>query len=230
MSSSESDVNLRLLSESVDSSIFSDDLYGKAENPKNEMSQEKCEQQTELKSQRYLDFEDEKSLKSDLVVPDSMQKFIYNKLSKILDNQVEYVVEKKSKKRKKNEQEDEESIDNVRLLSDSEVPVKFYDPPELPPGNRKKVAIKRRTTEPETDEAEKIQSAAIDGKLIATEVKSWSNKVKSPTTDYKIIKGVGYIRDVPNEFTKARNKNSWSENKIKNAKYFNKSLESSIES
>lgn len=153
---------------------------------------------------------------------------IYNKLSEIIDDQVEFVVEKSKMRRKNNNKvEEDPAVDCMRLLRESDEPVKFLDAPDEPE-NRKKVAIKRRITEPEVDEAAKIQASAVDEKLIESEVKNWTSKVK-PTTDYKVIKGVGYIRDIPNEFTKLRNKNSWSENKIKNANYFNKSLESLIE-
>lgn len=220
MSSSESeDENLKFISESVDASIFSDNLYGKDENVK----KENCEK-IELKSQRYLDVDEEKALKSDLNVSEQMQQFIYKKLSKIIDDQVEFV-DKKCKKRK-SKAADEEIVDNLRLLSDSEETVKFFTEPELSE-KRQKVSIKRRKAADETEvsEDDKIKSSAVDTRSIESEVKTWSDKVKHPPIDYKLIKGIAYIRETPNEFTKVRNKNSWSENKIKNAKYFNKSLE-----
>lgn len=225
MSSSESeDEKLRLLSESVDTSIFSDNLYDE----KNEMenSNEKCET-IELKSQRYLGIEEEKLLKSDLVVSDNMQKFIYNKLATILDNQVEFVDKNDKKRRKK---VDDEMFDSLRLLSDSEETVKFYNAPDFIE-NRRKVPIKRRkVAEDQVEEVEEVHasSAAVDSNFIESEVKLWTSKVRHQPVEYKMIKGVAYIREDQNEFTKIRNKNSWSEKKIKTAKYFNKSLGSLI--
>lgn len=220
MSSSESeDENLKLFAESVDTSVFNNKLYdnNKNENSSNEDQNEEVKE--EQKSQRYLDLDEEKVLKSDLNISQHMQEFIYKKLSKIIEDKVEFV-EKSKKKRLK----DEVEVNNLKLLSDSEETVKFYSTPDFIE-NRKKVEIKRRKIDAEIDDDEKVQKSAIDVEHLKNEIKNCTEKSRHKPYEYKNIKGIGYLREEPNEYTKIRNKNSWSESKIKTTKYFNKSLE-----
>lgn len=214
MSSSESeDENLRKFAEAVDVTVFSDNLYNKAVAVKEEPK-------VQLKSQRVLD-ETENIFQSEINVSSTMQQFIGNKLSKIIDSKIEFVqMNGKSLKA-----EDDEEVDNLRLFSDTKETVKYIDGPDFVE-NRKKVAIKRRKVDKnvEPTEDEKIQRAAIDETGIKDEIKAWTKKPKRQPFEYKNVKGTAYLREPTNEFTKARNKNGWGESKIKTAKFHNPPL------
>lgn len=208
MSSSESeDENLKKFAASVDVSVFSDGLYNKEKLVKEEPK-------VELKSQRDLVVE-ENIFQSEINVSKTMQEFIGKKLSKLIDDQVEFVEVKRAKKT-------EDPVDNLRLLRGTKEVVKFIDEPGFV-DDREKVPIKRRKVDGETElkESLKIQAAAIESTQIEAEVKSWTKKSRHQPIEYKNIKGTGYLREPTNEFTKARNKNGWGEAKIKNAKYHN---------
>lgn len=209
MSSSESeDENLKKFAESMDTTVFSNKLYNA-----DEKEEAVKEPKVELKSQRFLD-EDENIFHSEINVSAHMQGFIGKKLSALIEGQVEFV-EVKDRKQKHRD----EKVDRVRLLSDSTEVVKFVDAP-LYVETRTKVPIKRRNAdnEPELDESVKVEKSAIDSGAVAEEVKTWNKKVKHDSFEYKESKGVGYLKDTANEFTKQRNKNMWNESKIKGAK------------
>lgn len=220
MSSSESeDENLKKFAESMDITIFSSKLYNIDEKQKTaEVPKE------ELKSQRFIE-EDENIFHSEINVSAHMQTFIGKKLSALIEGQVEFV-EVKDKKAKGSDKK----IDRVRLLSDSTETVKFIDAP-LYVENRTKVAIKRRNAdkELEPDEVEKVKQSAVDPEAVAEEVRTWNKKAKHEPFEYKTSKGIGYLKDPANEFTSQRNKNMWSESKIKTAKKHSKPLPDLIE-
>jgi hypothetical protein len=216
MSSSESeDENLKKFAESVDVTVFSDGLYNKE---KAEVKETKIE----MKSQRVL-AEEETIFQSEINVSKTMQEFIGKKLSKLIDEQVEFVevTEKKKKER--------DPVDNMRLLSGTKETVKYIDEPSFI-DTREKVPIKRRKIEGETEvkESAKIEKASIDPAAIESEVKSWDKKQRHPPTEYKNLKNIGYLREPTNEFTKARNKNGWGESKIKTGKFHNPPISESI--
>lgn len=215
MSSSESeDENLKKFTESMDTTVFSNKLYNAEEKQKAAE-----EPKAELKSQRFLE-EDENIFHSEINVSAHMQSFIGKKLSALIEGQVEFV-EVKDKKAKSSDKK----VDRVRLLSDSTEIVKFIDAP-LYVETRTKVPIKRRNAdkEPDLDESEKVEQSAVNPEAVAEEVKTWNKKAKHEPLEYKTSKGIGYLKDPPNEFTAQRNKNMWSESKIKTAKKHSKPL------
>lgn len=215
MSSSESeDENLKKFAESMDTTVFNNTLYNADEKQKAAE-----EPKTELKSQRFLE-EDENIFHSEINVSAHMQSFIGKKLSALIEGQVEFV-EVKDKKAKGSDKK----VDRVRLLSDSNETVKFIDAP-LYVETRTKVPIKRRKAEkePELDESEKVEQSAVNPEAVAEEVKKWNKKARHEPLEYKTSKGIGYLKDSPNEFTAQRNKNMWSESKIKTAKKHTKPL------
>lgn len=223
MSSSESeDENLKKFAASMDTTVFSDKLYKKAEGAEEEEEKPKVE----LKSQRFLD-EDENIFQSEINVSSTMQKFIGNKLSKLIEDQIEFVeVEKKRKKKKSDEESAEGSI---KLLKGTSKVIKYID--EQPfVENREKVPIKRRklADDPDLDEATKIKTSSVTITDVDDDVKRWSNKSKHQPIEYKNLKGTGYLREPQNEFTKIRNKNNWSEAKITTGKYHNRPICDSI--
>lgn len=210
MSSSESeDENLKKFAASLDTTVFSNNLYNGNAEKVNEKPK------IELKSQRVLD-DEENIMQSEINVSSTMQQFIGKKLSKLIDEQVEFV-------EVQSVDSDDQVIDNVRLLSGTKKVVKYIDEPTYVE-NREKVPIKRRkvdSNESEIKDSAKIEQAAIEPEAIQEEVKLWNKKPKHQPIEYKNLKGIGYIREPQNEFTKARNKNNWTESKIKTAKFHN---------
>lgn len=214
MSSSESeDEDLKKFAASVDTTVFSDKLY------KSTTEKDEPAPVVELKSQRFLEAE-ENVFQSEINVSNTMQLFIGNKLSKLIEDQVEFVETKVD-----TAADEDQVVDNVRLLSGVEEVVKYLSEPSFIE-NRQKPKIKRRNVdqEPETFDSKKVHQAAVSVNAIKEEAKHWSKKPKHQPFEYKNIKGVAYIREPSNEFTKARNKNNWSEAKIKNAKFHNPPL------
>lgn len=172
-----------------------------------------------LKSERYVEYDE---IESDSNVPESMQDFIYKKLSKVIDESIEFVEisTKMNKKRKSTRDE----FGCVRLLKDTGPITKIgFEPTE--PVNRKRCEIKRRIIEPDGyDEEKKLKMASIDGESILqpTETKSWKSKVKpNKVFNYREKKSVLYEVEARNEFTDLRKKNNWSEKKIANSPWKN---------
>lgn len=217
MSSSESeDENLKKFAASVDTTVFSDKLYNK-----NLEEKEDEKPKVELKSQRTLDV-DENIFQSEINVSSTMQSFIGKKLSKLIENQIEFVEVNGSK-------QEDPAIDNVRLLRGTRDVVKFVNEPEYVE-DRRKVAIKRRNADGEAEQSQpdKLRLAATKYDLIQDEVKLWNKKPKQELYEYKNIKGISYIREPQNEFTKARKKNNWNESKIKSSKFHNPPMSEAI--
>lgn len=209
MSSSESeDENLKRFAESVDTTIFSNNLY-------NEEKTKEKPNVAALKSQRNLEAE-ENVFQSEVNVSETMKKFIGNKLSKLIEDQVEFV-ELSGK-----EEIEDQKVDALRLLRGSKEVVKLLGNSDFVE-TRSKVPIKRRNIDSEVGPgySEKIQRSAINSAAIMEETKAWTNKPKHRTFEYKNKKGIGYLKEPQNEFTQTRNKNNWSESKIKSAKLHN---------
>lgn len=212
MSSSESeDENLKNFAASVDTYVFSDNLYNKDES-------KKAEPKVELKSQRLLET-DENVFQSELNVSSTMQQFIGKKLSKLIEDQIEFV-ETNGKPETRMEEEDLE-VNNVRLFSGSKEVVKHIEDLGFIE-NRRKVTIKRRKVDSE-DEPD-LKRAVVNPDDIKEEVKTWAKKSKHHPYEYKTKKGVHHLKEPANEFTSARNKNKWSESKIKTSKLHNPPL------
>jgi len=199
----------------VDTSVFSDKLYNNSTTEKDEPTKVK------IKSQRSLDIE-ENIFQSEIQTSNTMQQFIGKKLSKLIEDQIEFV---EINGRMSEANGDDQKVDNVRLLSDTEEVVKYINEPNFTE-TRQKPTIKRRNVdrEPDNVESKKLHQIAVDTESINDEVKHWNKKPKHQPFEYKNIKGVGYVREPTNEFTKARNKNNWSEAKIKSAKFHNPPL------
>lgn len=169
-----------------------------------------------LKSQRYIEHDE---IESDLNVPKSMQDFVYKKMSKKIEESIEFVEvsTKKSKKRK----DEQDQISGVRLLSDTD-PITAIDfVPKLSDVSieSKKLEVKRRIIEPdEYNDEEKFKMASIDGESILqqTETKNWKQKEVKPNKlfKYREKNAVLYAIDPENEFSALRKKNNWCESRI----------------
>lgn len=163
------------------------------------------------KSQRYLETDEQEP---DLKVSKSMQDFVYKKMSKTIENSVEFV-DVPIKKPKKRE---EKCV--VRLLKDTDPITNYkFDVIQSVKINQKKPVIKARVIEDSNlADTEKIQMTCVTANdiLSGNEVRSW--KEKKPKSHkifkYKEKNNVLYLIESENEFTKLRKKNNWSENKI----------------
>lgn len=169
-----------------------------------------------LKSQRYIEHDE---IESDLNVPKSMQDFIYKKMSKKINNSIEFVEVSSKKSKKKKATQDE--LGCVRLLSDTDPITSIDFVPEVidPPMEAKKPKIKRRIVEPdEYNDEEKLKLASIDSDSVLqqTETKSWKPKKVKPNKlfKYREKNSILYAIEPENEFTSLRKKNNWSESKI----------------
>lgn len=167
--------------------------------------------QSQPKSQRYVDATDK--VFDDLQISESMQTFIYKKLSKILTDQIEFVEVKPRKVSKK------EPKPVVRLLSDTDPIVLRTDELCTEPitkENRKRPYIGRRTVElDELSEKEKLEAATATPDHISADARRVERKPNDRNLyRYKDIQSKLYLIEPDTEFTKLRKKNNWSESKI----------------
>lgn len=163
------------------------------------------------KSQRYLELDEQEN---NLKISKSMQDFVYKKMSKTIENSVEFV----DVPTKKSKTKEGKAI--VKLLKDTE-PIKHYkfDVFESVIINQIKPVIKIRVIEKNAlTEDDKIQMACVNGDDILSrkEVQNW--KEKKPKShkifSYKEKNNVLYLIEPENEFSKLKKKNNWSESKI----------------
>lgn len=163
------------------------------------------------KSQRYVDSSDK--LVDDLKISDSMQNFVYKKLSQILANQIEFVEVKQKKISRK------EPKPIVRLLSDTDPIVlrkEDHSSDLITKEKRKRPHLGRRTVEvDQLNQIEKLQAAIVTPADISADAKRLEHKAKDRNLyRYKAIQSKLYLIEPDTEFTKLRKKNNWSESKI----------------
>ncbi|XP_031621824.1 uncharacterized protein LOC116339883 [Contarinia nasturtii] len=230
-SSDSEDENLALLRQAVDTNFISDDMFTTVASSANESTPKDTEDiklsakikpikpttsGQPLKSQRYIENDE---ITADLNVPKSMQDFVYKKMSKKINDSVEFI--ETPTKEIKNEKTTNDDFNCLRLLNDTE-PIKIIDlmpQHDIQPNGGKKFEIKRRIIEADeyTDE-EKLKMASIGGDSILeqTETKGWKAKKVKPNKMYKYREknSVLYAVEEENEFTALRKKNNWSESKI----------------
>lgn len=167
-----------------------------------------------LKSERYLECDD---AETDLQVPKTMQDFVYKKMSKKIDESIEFVTVDKRTKRK---QKEEKCDIGVRLLSDTELITEIdILETKIEIVKRAKPKIQRRIIEEDNEtEKEKLRLTAIDGQSILkqTEIKHWKPRKIRPNKlfMYREKNAKLFLIEPENEFSKLRKKNNWSENKI----------------
>lgn len=170
-----------------------------------------------MKSQRYVNYED---IERDFKVPKTMQDFVYKKLSKKIENSIEFVDIKYKDKSKRHA----DTKACVKLLRDTDpiTHVDFTDEFCTSKHNkRKKVEIKRRIIEPDNcDEHEKLCLASISGEQVLQkdDTKAWKPKKSKSNKlfNYREKNSTLYLIEANNEFLALRKKNNWSENKIAN--------------
>lgn len=179
---------------------------------------------TAPKSERYVDHDE---IEEDLKISKPMQDFVYKKMSKRINESIEFVEVSTIKKNKHKHKAVEEAIRGVRLLNDTDI-IQHIDLGDerlqtelIGKAVTKKPKIKRRIIEPdELREDKKLKLAVIEGDdiLQQTETKAWKLKKIRPKKvfNYREKKSVLYLQEPQNEFTALRKKNNWNENKIAN--------------
>lgn len=231
-SSDSKDANLNLLQSAVDTSFISDDMFSEgilifyfshhsyyfilrtffcfhsgASSTAESIDITSLRKSQTPKSQRGID----------LNVPISMQDFFYKKMSKKINNSIEFVEVSSKKSKKKKAIQDE--IGCVRLLRDTD-PIKAIDfLPEVVdrPFEDRKPELKRRIVEPDNySDEEKLKLALIDSESIIQQTESWKpKKVKSNKLfKYREKNSILYAIEPENEFSALRKKNNWCESKI----------------
>lgn len=177
-------------------------------------------------SQRYIDH---KEMEEDSKISQPKQDFVYKKLSKRINESIEFVEVLTQKKNKDKHKAVEEAVAGVRLLNDTDIiqRIDYYLDDErlqtelIVQAATKKPKIKRRIIEPDgLVEDEKLKLSVIEGVKILqqTETKAWKPKKNRPhkVFYYREKKSVLYLQEPQNEFTALRKKNNWTESKIEN--------------
>lgn len=217
-SDSESDENTKMLLASVDTNFYSDKMYKKKDPSAEELPVEVARTEKKLKSNRYIE-DVEEIFKSDINVPESMKKYVGQKFSEMVSKQVEFVdldpqcngSSWKMRKIHKNP--------GVQLLKGAPILNLDKDPnPDLPEMSNKPLEVKKRVVEEDSvSELTKVLSAVVDPEILleGSETKHWKRRQKPKMFEYKVKKGVAYSREPVTEWTKLRNKNNWTESKIK---------------
>lgn len=168
-------------------------------------------------SQRNIALEDHDA---DLKVTESMQNFVYKKLSKLIDESVEFVDVGPPKTKRRKVATDA----TVKLLRDTQPIDLDAVEVELDVLNQVRPVIARRTVEPDTvSEEERIKASAIDINQVTASTQHWKEKKGKDRKlfKYKEKNAALYQIDTTNEFTKLRKKNNWCETKIAKFKHTN---------
>lgn len=170
---------------------------------------------TTPKSQRYLPSTDTHYDDAiDILVPESMQNFIHKKLSQIIDKETEFINVSNSCLPLK----DIETISNVRLFSDTVECIDINMPFAESNQQRYPIINRRKIIDEDLNVTHKIrlQQSAVTFDGIQNEIKHWKEKKSSAKRlyEYRMKKGIFYLIEPDNEFTKMRKKNNWSESKI----------------
>lgn len=172
-----------------------------------------------MKSQRYIEHDE---VETDLRVPKSTQDFVYKKMSRRIEESVEFVEFSDKKSKKKNHSDDEMS--GIRLLKDTDpiTKIDLISEDDMKPNKGTKFELKRRIVEPDGySQEEKIRMTVIDGESILkqTEIKGWKLKKVKPNKmfNYRAKKSIVEFIEPENEFSALRKKNNWNESKIANS-------------
>lgn len=190
-SDSEPDENTKVLLASVDTTFYSDKMYKEKNNSDGEQSIEG----PKLKSNRYIENVEE-IFHSDINVPESMKRYVGQKFSEMVSQQVEFV---DFEQRNGASVSEIEESPGVQLLKGAPVLDLNKDPnPDLPEMSKKPIAVKKRVLEDDSlSEGSKFVAVAVDSETLLSgkETKHWKSRQKSKIFDYKTKNGVGYFRE-----------------------------------
>ncbi|EDW66192.1 uncharacterized protein [Drosophila virilis] len=218
-SDEEDDAQMRLFLEAADHTLLTNDMFktssikaSPAAAPAKDLS----------KSERFL-AEQDAGPASDLQVSPEMQTHLWQKLSTIIQNQIEYCATEQPSKSGPLDEKKTAWYSRVKLVADADCYVVDDIEPELIP--QRKPTIRRRQLEgeeldkPTTSAA--LASVAVSGDSILNgqDVLNWAPRRcrKDKLFEYKACDELGHkllAIDATNEFTAQRRKNNWNETKI----------------
>lgn len=149
---------------------------------------------------------------------ESMQAFVYKKMSTILSANIEFVTVDDNFNTATTT-----SPSCVKLFRDTE-PIRLDSDADAhqPKAPGRIVRLKRRRNnqkqiDPNVSEADKIQASLIDQRQISSETSAWKDRTKKVARNlyrYRDVNSKLYLVEADNEFTKLRKKNNWTENRI----------------
>ena len=177
------------------------------------------------KSQRYIEH-DECGQDDYLKVYESMQNFVYKKLSGILQSSIEFIDVQSRVQSPKSLKDDNEC--SLKLLKGTDpIVIKTDDANQqhVTPSKRKAIEKRKLPNEVEASNDEKIKTSVISQSQIKEETKTWNTKSKpNKLFQYKQTalnegKRVAHLIEPTGEFTKLRRKNNWDESKVARKQY-----------
>ncbi|XP_059612383.1 uncharacterized protein LOC132258876 [Phlebotomus argentipes] len=195
------------LKEAVDTTFLNNSMFqnfGKNSH-KDEESNGKCAQ----KSERYLPEADE--IDKELIVTESMKKFMSRKLSDLVAKKTCFVDEVSNAPGTS-----DLDLSGIRLLKDSQEFIKETSNPREEEISIKKPQRKKRKRTDEPSEEEKIQQSSVSPDLILSQsdIKHWTPKRRGKVYHYQKKNHKLYLQEPENEFSNLRRKNNWDESKI----------------
>lgn len=164
------------------------------------------------KSQRHI--ADDNEHIDDLLIPEEIQKFVSKKLTKIIENRVEFVdVHSNVQGTSVSNAQEEE----IKLLDDVVLKIDWTGNNTTQQGKRQKPEIKKRKL-PDDDSSQsefvRIREAAIELEDVRKEVSNWKGRAKGAVFEYREKNGRMFEVEQKNEFSEKRWKNKWDESKI----------------
>lgn len=147
-------------------------------------------------------------------MPESMQTFIYKKMSTILNANIEFITVASTTSTTTTTSTASPSF--VKLLRDTE-PIRLEEDAPPPIINLKRKKIFKKRLEQNVSESERLQASVIDSKTISAETAAWKDRRRKEDRNlyhYRDVQSKLYLVEADNEFTKQRKRNNWTENKI----------------
>lgn len=170
------------------------------------------------RSERYLD--DTADHYTDLNIPQSMQNFLYNKLSENISSSIEFINIVCAEGDRQRSQSGTENVHKsaVKLLKDTEPIIRIDNEAPSAAKQTKPSIIRRQIESDGITYKEKLKAAVLNGEsiLLGHEVCKWkSRKVRTQKVfNYREKSNKLYSSDPLNEFSAKRKKNNWTESKI----------------
>ncbi|GAB0097387.1 hypothetical protein DMENIID0001_130240 [Sergentomyia squamirostris] len=189
----------KILKESIDHSFFSDSMFKNLGNGNKKEKSQSEPAETAPRSERYLPEDEE--IDKELLVTESMKKFMSKKLSDMVAKQICFVEQPLPEELHENETgikllngfQEYLSLDNEQLQ---------FEPVPRP-----------RTNSPELKSID-LRECLFSLEDTIEELKHWANNPRGRTYIYREKNSILYHQEPENEFSSARKRNNWDERKI----------------
>ncbi|KAH8420501.1 hypothetical protein KR009_011007 [Drosophila setifemur] len=220
-SDSEDDAQMRQFLEAADTTLLTNAMFqgnSKATDTKEEQHVvSKSAEPAPAKSERYL--EEQELHSNDLHVTREMQTHVWNRLSGVIQGQIEFCDPKPHPP-----QQLDSFPDRVKLVANADCFLSADVVVEGPPGPQRRPTIKRRTPKEEQSPPEQqldLSAIVVSGESIleGKDLLFWAEKKPRPDKFFQYwshdTQGLKLVaKDRVNEFTKRRRQNQWNESKI----------------